>query len=88
MMMQDFFTSVLEEFKKEQGPDIGALRIKRNQIRDYINLNFEKQLNIIRRDNTGSKQALLQTGMFLQSRDIQAVLFRISKLYGRFENEI
>lgn len=86
VMMQDFFTSVLEELKKEQGPDIDALRIKRNQIRDYINLNFEKQLNIIRRDNTGSKQALLQTGMFLQSRDIQAVLFRISKLYGRFEN--
>lgn len=47
---------------------------------------FEKQLNIIRGDNTGSKQASLQTSPFLQGRDIQAVLFRISKLFGRFEN--
>jgi len=86
MMMKDFFEQVVDELKKDHAPDIDGLRTKRNQIRDYINTNFEKQLNIIRRDNTGSKQALLQTGMFLQSRDIQAVLFRISKLYGRFEN--
>lgn len=86
VLMQDFFQQTVEELKKDQAPDIDALRAKRNEIRDYINTNFEKQLNIIRRDATGSKQALLQTGMFLQSRDIQAVLFRISKLYGRFEN--
>src|SRR5690606_805278 len=86
VMMHNFFAHTVEELRKDQGLDIDSLRTKRNQIRDYINVNFEKQLNIIRRDNTGSKQALLQTGMFLQSRDIQAVLFRISKLYGRFEN--
>lgn len=86
VMMQDFFQQTVEELKKQGAPDVDAMRAKRNEIRDYINTNFEKQLNIIRRDNTGSKQALLQTGMFLQSRDIQAVLFRISKLYGRFEN--
>lgn len=86
MMMGKFFLRVIEELKSEKGPNIDALRAERNEIRTYINTNFEKQLNVIKRDNTGSKQALLQTGMFLQSRDIQAVLFRISKLYGRFEN--
>jgi len=86
VMMHNFFAQTIEELRKDQGLNIDELRTKRNQIRDYINVNFENQLNIIRRDNTGSKQALLQTGMFLQSRDIQAVLFRISKLYGRFEN--
>lgn len=86
VMMYDFFYHVVEELKSDQGPDIDMLRLKRNEIRDYINNNFENQLNIIKRDSTGSKQALLQTGMFLQSRDIQAVLFRISKLFGRFEN--
>src|SRR5690606_7109083 len=85
-MMQAVFLLIVQETKKDQAPDINGLRTTRNQIRDYIDTNFEKQLNIIRRDNTGSKQALLQTGMFLQSRDIQAVLFRIGKLYGRFEN--
>lgn len=86
VMMYDFFYHVVEELKNDQGPNIDMLRAKRNEIRDYINNNFENQLNIIKRDSTGSKQALLQTGMFLQSRDIQAVLFRISKLFGRFEN--
>ncbi|HZH54747.1 MAG TPA: inorganic phosphate transporter [Sphingobacteriaceae bacterium] len=85
VMMGKFFLRVVEELKSDKGPDIDALRIERNKIREYINTNFENQLNVIKRDNTGSKQALLQTGMFLQSRDIQAVLFRISKLYGRFE---
>ncbi len=87
VMMYDFFGQVVDELKNdEQGPDIDKLRAERNQIRAYINSNFERQLNFIRRDNTGSKQALLQTSLFLQSRDIQAVLFRIGKLYGRFEN--
>lgn len=87
VMMDDFFARVVEELKNdEQAPDIDMLRAERNRIREYINDNFERQLNFIRRDNTGSKQALLQTSLFLQSRDIQAVLFRIGKLYGRFEN--
>lgn len=85
VMMGKFFLRVVEELKNEKGPDIDGLRLERNKIREYINVNFENQLNVIKRDNTGSKQALLQTGMFLQSRDIQAVLFRLSKLYGRFE---
>lgn len=87
VMMNDFFAKVVDELKNdEQGPDVPNLRTERNEIREYINSNFERQLNFIRRDNTGSKQALLQTSLFLQSRDIQAVLFRIGKLYGRFEN--
>lgn len=87
VMMNEFFANVVDELKNDdQGPDISKLRAERNRIREYINSNFERQLNFIRRDNTGSKQALLQTSLFLQSRDIQAVLFRIGKLYGRFEN--
>lgn len=86
VMVGKFFMQVIEEVKSEKGPNIDVLRAERNKIRSYINVNFEKQLNHIKVENTGSKQALLQTGLFLQSRDIQAVLFRISKLYGRFEN--
>ncbi len=84
-MMSSFFAHVVDELKNEQGPDVELLRTERNQIREYINSNFEKQLSTIQQHNTGSKQALLQTGMFLQSRDIQAVLFRIGKLFGKFE---
>src|SRR5690606_11491642 len=85
-MMYRFFFNVMDELKNERGPDIDLLRAERNKIRAYINRHFEQQLNIIKVQHIGSKQALLQTGLFLQSRDIQAVLFRISKLFGRFEN--
>ncbi|NGM60903.1 inorganic phosphate transporter [Sphingobacterium sp. SGG-5] len=85
-MMYRFFFNVMDELKNERGPDIDLLRAERNTIREYINRHFEQQLNIIKVQHIGSKQALLQTGLFLQSRDIQAVLFRISKLFGRFEN--
>src|SRR5690606_17966082 len=85
VQMADFFHHVVEQLHNEEGPDIDLLRSERNAIRELINRNFEQQLNLIKVRQTASKQALLQTGMFLQTRDIQAVLFRIGKLFGRFE---
>ncbi|WP_079718699.1 inorganic phosphate transporter [Parapedobacter luteus] len=84
--MDRFFRLAINELNEEDGPDIPSLRQNRNEIRTFINTNFGNELDIIRRKNIGSKQALLQTSIFLQSRDIQAVLFRICKIYGKFEN--
>ncbi|MGV3762950.1 anion permease [Parapedobacter sp.] len=84
--MDKFFRLATHELNEEDGPDVPLLRLSRNEIREFINTNFGSELDIIRRKDIGSKRALLQTSIFLQSRDIQAVLFRICKLYGRFEN--
>ncbi|SFC26729.1 Phosphate transporter family protein [Parapedobacter composti] len=84
--MDKFFRLAINELNEEEGPDVPLLRQNRNEIRTFINTNFGNELDIIRRKNIGSKQALLQTSIFLQSRDIQAVLFRICKIYGKFEN--
>ncbi|GGG80815.1 hypothetical protein GCM10007415_11660 [Parapedobacter pyrenivorans] len=84
--MDKFFRLAINELNEEDGPDVPLLRRSRNEIREFININFGNELDIIRRKDIGSKQALLQTSIFLQSRDIQAVLFRICKIYGRFEN--
>ncbi|MFC3197821.1 anion permease [Parapedobacter deserti] len=84
--MDRFFSLAISELKEEEGPNVPLLRQNRNEIRAFINTNFGNELDIIRRKNIGSKQALLQTSIFLQSRDIQAVLFRICKIYGKFEN--
>ena len=46
------------------------LRLSRNEIREFINTHFGNELDIIRRKDIVSKQALLQTSVFLQSRDI------------------
>ena len=84
--MDKFFRQATDELNEDDGPDVPKLRLRRNEIRTYINNHFGTELDIIRRKDIGSKQALLQTSIYLQSRDIQAVLFRICKLYGRFEN--
>lgn len=84
--MDKFFGLAVSELKEHEGPDVPLLRLSRNNIREFINVNFGNEIDIIRQKNIGSKQALLQTSIFLQSRDIQAVLFRICKIYGRFEN--
>src|SRR5690606_37119553 len=84
--MDRFFRLAVNELNEEDGPDVRLLRQHRNEIREFINTHFGNELDIIRRKNIGSKQALLQTSIFLQSRDILAVLFRISKIYGKFEN--
>lgn len=84
--MDKFFTLVINQLNEDDGPDVSLIRKSRNEIREFINTNFGNELDLIRRKNIGSKQALLQTSIFLQSRDIQAVLFRICKIYGRFEN--
>ena len=84
--MDNFFTLAINELNEEDGPNVHSLRRTRNEIRTFINTNLGNELDIIRRKNIGSKQALLQTSIFLQSRDIQAVLFRVCKIYGKFEN--
>ncbi|WP_262249904.1 inorganic phosphate transporter [Parapedobacter soli] len=84
--MDNFFTLAINELNEEDGPNVPSLRRTRNQIRTFINTNLGNELDNIRRKNIGSKQALLQTSIFLQSRDIQAVLFRVCKIYGKFEN--
>ncbi len=84
--MDKFFRLAINELNEEDGPDLPLLRQSRNEIREFININFGNELDIIRRKDIGSKQALLQTSIFLQSRDIQAVLFRICKIYDKFEN--
>ncbi|AIH02127.1 hypothetical protein OKE80_08290 [Riemerella anatipestifer] len=53
----------------------------RNAVRAHINEKLEGQIGIISKTKPSTKQGILQTSVYLQSRDIQAVLMRISKMF-------
>ncbi len=85
--MNPFFERILSVLKDVEHVDLNELKLVRNELRSFINLQLEKQIDIIQKEKLGSKQALLQTNIFLQSRDIQAVLLRISKLFRKYEQK-
>lgn len=85
LKMDGFFDKVINMLEHLDEINLQELRIARNELREFINDELEAQLHIIQKHKIQSKQALLQTNLFLQSRDIQAVLLRISKLFRKYE---
>lgn len=83
--MDAFFGKVINMLEHLDEINLQELRVARNELRTFINDELETQLHVIQKHKIQSKQALLQTNLFLQSRDIQAVLLRISKLFRKYE---
>ncbi|MBA5628497.1 inorganic phosphate transporter [Moheibacter lacus] len=77
-LLFDQITQALNE------PDTASLKEiseVRNEVRKFINNFLDEQIIDIQKNNLGVKQSVFQTAIFLQSRDIQAVLMRIAKIY-------
>lgn len=82
--MNAFFvlaTNALEHDSFEKMEDI---RIARDDVREYINKQLDMQVKLIQSHKPGTKQAILETNILLQSRDILAVLLRILKMYRKY----
>jgi len=60
------------------------IKTARDDVRTYINLQLDSQVALIQDTKPGVKQAVLQTSILLQSRDILAVTFRILKMYRKY----
>jgi phosphate/sulfate permease len=82
--MQAFFRLVIDALRHEKFDNMEAIRIARDDVREYINAKLETQVKIIREEKPGTKQAILETNILLQSRDILAVMLRIFKMYKKF----
>lgn len=78
--MDSLFSSSIK-FLSHPQESIEALSGERRNVRAYINEQLDKQISNIQNEKMGVKQSIFQTTIFLQSRDIQAVLMRIAKLY-------
>lgn len=79
--MGAFFDLVLVSLEQTADENIEEIRAERNKVRSYINERLNFQVDYISRAKPSTKEGVLQTNVFLQSRDIQAVLMRISKMF-------
>lgn len=85
--MEYFFNLVLVSLEQTEHEDFENIRKERNKVRSFINDNLDLQIFNINKEKPSTKEGVLQTNVFLQSRDIQAVLTRISKMYLKLYEE-
>lgn len=79
--MEHFFNLILVSLEQTEHENLEAIRNERNEVRDFINDKLDFQIHSINKVKPSTKEGILQTNVFLQSRDIQAVLTRISKMF-------
>ncbi len=79
--MYEFFNLVLVSLEQTENEEFSHIKEMRNKVRDYINDRLDSQIQMINKEKPSTKEGILQTNVFLQSRDIQAVLTRISKMF-------
>lgn len=65
-----------------------TIRVVRDDVREYINQQLDRQLRLIQKEKPGTKQAILETNILLQSRDILAVQLRILKMYRKYLKKV
>ncbi len=82
--MKAFFTLAIDALEKDNFEKMEDIRIARDDVREYINEQLDLQVKIIQQEKPGTKQAILETNILLQSRDILAVLLRIMKMYRKY----
>ena len=63
--------------------DIESLKQSRDDARVFVNTCLEGQIEHIRRDKPGTRQAMLSTNILLQSRDLLAISLRVVKMYRK-----
>ncbi|MGZ5192392.1 MAG: anion permease [Kaistella sp.] len=79
--MSHFFNLILVSLEQTESENIETIRKERDEVRSYINDRLDFQISNINKMKPSTKEGVLQTNVFLQSRDIQAVLTRISKMF-------
>lgn len=75
------FENLVQALNEPDKVVLSEISQNRNELRGFINSFLENQINDIQKQKLGVKQSVFQTAIFLQSRDIQAVLMRIAKIY-------
>ncbi len=85
--MRAFSKIVIEALEVAKFDNMDTIRIARDDVREYINSQLDAMVKIIRVEKPGTKQAILETNILLQSRDILAVLLRILKMYKKYHRQ-
>ena len=82
--MNRFLVITTNALRNKNFSTFDHIKIARDDVRTYINLQLDSQVAQIQDKKPGVKQSVLQTSILLQSRDILAVTFRILKMYRKY----
>jgi hypothetical protein len=82
--MNAFFSLATDAMKNENFENIENIKQARDNVREYINGQLDRLVVIIQEEKPGTKQAILETNILLQSRDMLAVTLRILKMYRKY----
>ena len=82
--MNAFFNLAINAMKQGTFENIENIKQARDDVREYINGQLDRLVIIIQEEKPGTKQAILETNILLQSRDMLAVTLRILKMYRKY----
>ena len=82
--MDSFISKVIHALHKNNFKDMDSMKIVRDDAREFINEKLSNRLAVIQKEKPGTKQAILETNILLQSRDMLAVTLRILKMYRKY----
>ena len=85
--MHTFFSQAIYALQQDDFQQMENIRIARDDVREFINAHLDRQVKAIQQEKPGTKQAILETNILLQSRDILAVMLRIFKMYRRYNKK-
>lgn len=84
LKMGAFLQLVSHALAEDRFEKTDLIKMARNDARGFINDQLENRLNRIQTQNPGTRQAVLETTLLLQSRDILAIALRIFNLYRKY----
>jgi len=79
-----YFQLILNAIDKDIFDNLDVIKVARDDARNYINGELDRRLKIISDVKPGTKQAVLETTILLQSRDILAIALRIFNMYRKY----
>lgn len=86
--MVEFMDMYIQNISNEEKYKFSELKEKRNQIRSYVESKLDSEITAIHGNDISIKQGILQTTIYLQCRDIQAVMMRIVKMYHKYDKSL
>lgn len=82
--MDKFLSAVISSIKNDTFTSMETIKLSRDDVRSFINQEIDQTLKGTMDDGYSTKQAMLQTTILLQCRDILAVTLRIMKMYKAY----
>lgn len=85
--MDSFFTIALTALKQDSFEHLEDIKIARDDVREYINDQLDRYIKVVQLQKPGTKKAILESSILLQSRDMLAVTLRIIKMYRKYQEK-